>query len=94
MNQQRDNTLCAPTGSVAEGMRPIVPDLVGLGLAAASEAVAWAGTSVNATSVTRSRGPWGVVVAQTPASGTTLRAMWQVHVLVAVPPFARAEPLS
>jgi beta-lactam-binding protein with PASTA domain len=64
---------------------PIVPNVVGLGLAEACEAVAWAGGSVSATSVVRTRGPYGWVVAQTPAPGTQLKAMWQVHVLVSVP---------
>ena len=66
--------------------RPVVPNVVGLGLGEACEAVAWTGGSVSATSVVRARGPYGLVVAQTPAPGTQLKAMWQVHVLVSVPP--------
>jgi beta-lactam-binding protein with PASTA domain len=65
--------------------RLVAPDLIGLDLHDACAAAAWAGTHINATSVTRSRGPWGVVVGQSPSPGMRLRSLWQIHVLVATP---------
>ena len=65
-----------------------VPDLLGLSIADACEAAAWAGTRLNATAVSRPHGPWGVVIAQSPSPGMRLEPRWQVHVLVAVLPVA------
>ncbi len=64
---------------------PLVPDLMGLGIGEACAAAAWASISVNATSVTRVRAPWGVVVAQSPSPGTRLKGRWRIHVLVSAP---------
>jgi beta-lactam-binding protein with PASTA domain len=63
----------------------IVPDLIGLDLAEALTTAAWAGTSVNATRVVRARGPWGVIIAQSPSPGTHLKRLWRIHVLVSEP---------
>ena len=63
----------------------IVPDLIGLDLAEALTTAAWAGTSVNATRVVRVRGPWGVIIAQSPSPGTHLKRLWRIHVLVSEP---------
>jgi beta-lactam-binding protein with PASTA domain len=65
--------------------RQVTPDLIGLPLADACTTAAWAGTSVDATHVTRAREPWGVVVAQSPAPGTSLSGLWRVRVLVSAP---------
>ena len=69
----------------------IVPDLIGLDLAEALTTAAWAGTSVNATRVARARGPWGVIIAQSPSPGTHLKRLWRIHVLVAEPPPTRED---
>jgi beta-lactam-binding protein with PASTA domain len=63
----------------------VTPDLIGLALYDACEAAAWAGTRLDATSVARAHGPWGVVVAQSPSPGVRLRSLWQIHVLVSTP---------
>lgn len=63
----------------------VAPDLIGLDLHDACEAAAWAGTRIDATRVVRGRGPWGVVVAQSPSPGVRLRSRWQIHVLIAAP---------
>ena len=65
---------------------PSAPDLIGMSLADACEVAAWADARVDATTVSRSRAPWGVVIAQSPSPGVCLRPRWQIHVLVAVPP--------
>jgi len=57
-----------------------------MSLADACEVAAWADLRVDATTVSRSRAPWGVVIAQSPSPGVCLRPRWQIHVLVAVPP--------
>ena len=78
--------LGAPIQGVDTESLPIVPDLIGLDIGEACTAAAWASTSVDATSVTRAREPWGVVVAQSPSPGTRLKGRWRIHVLVSVPP--------
>lgn len=80
-----------PLDAVVSENLPIVPDLIGLGLGEACTAAAWASTSVNATSVTRAREPWGVVVAQSPPPGTRLKGRWRIHVLVSAPPPSAGE---
>jgi beta-lactam-binding protein with PASTA domain len=69
-------------GGDASPTYAVTPDLIDLELQDACAAAAWAGTRISATPVTRSRGPWGVVVAQSPSPGTRLRTLWQIHVLV------------
>ena len=77
-----------PAGAVS---RAVVPDLIGLGLGEACTHAAWAGASVNATSVARAREPWGVVVAQSPPPGTRLMGQWRIHVLVSARPGTSAD---
>jgi len=60
----------------------ITPDVIGLDLPTACETAAWAGISLGVQRVERSRGPFDVVVAQSPAPGTRLRPMWRLHVLI------------
>ena len=83
--------LGTPLDGVVPESLPLVPDLIGLGLDEACTAAAWASTSVNATSVTRARAPWGVVVAQSPPPGTRLKGRWRIHVLVSTPPPSAGE---
>lgn len=83
--------LGAPIQGVDTESLPIVPDLIGLDIGEACTAAAWASTSVDATSVTRAREPWGVVVAQSPSPGTRLKGRWRIHVLVSVPPPSAGE---
>jgi len=64
----------------------VVPDLIGLDLAEALAAAAWAGTRLNVTRVVRTRQPWGCVVAQSPSPGTRMQQLWCIHVLVSDPP--------
>lgn len=80
-----DTTEVASAGTLSTPT-PVVPDLIGLGLAEALAAAAWASTSLNATRVVRGRGPWGTVVAQSPSPGTQLKQLWTIHVLVSEPP--------
>lgn len=86
MNESPSDAIEAVADAGWARARSVVPDVIGLSLADACESAAWAGTSVSATSVERARGPWGLVVAQSPAPGTHMKEMWQVHVLVSVPP--------
>jgi beta-lactam-binding protein with PASTA domain len=74
------------------GSREVVtPDLLGLTLAEACAAAAWAGTTLDATHVPRAHGPQGVVVAQSPSPGARIRPLWRVHVLVAERPLERTH---
>ena len=75
-----------PEPATTTEARTIVPDLIGLGLAEALSAAAWAGTTVNATRVARAHEPWGVVMAQSPSPGTHLKRLWRIHVLVSERP--------
>ena len=63
----------------------VAPDLIGLGLHEACEVAAWSGTRIDARSVARAHGPWGIVVAQSPSPGSRLESAWRIHVLVSVP---------
>ena len=90
-----------PTDSSASGSREPrqaastrVPDLIGLGIADACEAAAWAGTSISTTSVARPQGPWGVIVAQSPSPGLRPPGRWRIHALVTVPPQDERGPGS
>lgn len=66
--------------------RTIAPDLIGLGLEDACTTASWARTRISATHVTQGRGPWGVVVAQSPSPGMRMQASWRIHVLVSERP--------
>ena len=68
----------------------VAPDLMGLALHEASAAATWAGTRIHATHVSRSRGPWGIVLAQSPSPGVRMQTLWLVHVLVSAPPAAHS----
>jgi beta-lactam-binding protein with PASTA domain len=69
----------------AGAARAIAPDLIGLALHEACEKAAWSGTRIDARSVARAHGPWGIVVAQSPSPATRLESAWRIHVLVSVP---------
>lgn len=88
MNPLPQDALEAAIEPVATESWPVVPDLISLGLGEACATAAWADASVSATSVTRIRGPWGVVVAQSPPPGARLKGLWRIHVLVSAPPSA------
>jgi len=66
----------------ARPARAVTPDLMGLDLRVACASAAGAGVRLSVVGRDRERGPWDVVIAQSPSPGTRLRDDWQVHVLV------------
>ena len=86
MNGRPRTASVGPSGVGSVDARPIAPDLISLELEDACATASWAGTRIMATSVTQGRGPWGIVVAQSPSPGMRMQTGWRIHVLVSVRP--------
>lgn len=71
------------TSSVAVAAAPCAPDVVGLSLREAQDSAESRGLRLAVSSCDSSRGPWGIVVAQSPVCGSRLMPRWRLHVLIA-----------